>query len=200
MNYKKLPKIINDFIIIEDLGIINKRRYLIAKCKKCSGIFKSTKDHLVRNKKGCSRKCASFNGGTKRLCKIREGMIARCNNKNHVSFLNYSSNNITVCDDWLNNSSSFYSWALSHGYNDNLTLDRIDNDKGYYPENCRWSDKNIQSQNSSQAKLTIQKVKEILILSKTTQQKDIAKIYNVSPATINSIIKNIRWKNVDRNI
>jgi len=197
---KKLPPFINGFMIIEDLGILNKRRSIIAKCKKCLRLFKTTKDHVIRNKIGCTRKCASNKGGTKRLCKIRESMIARCNNKQHVSFLNYSSNNIKVCDEWLTNSSSFYTWALSNGYRDDLTLDRIDNSKGYFPENCRWSDKKIQSQNSSQAKLTIEKVKEILILCKTMQQKEVAKIFNVCPATINGIVKNLRWKNVDRNL
>ena len=196
MNYKKLPSIINGFIVIQDLGILKRRRFLLAKCKKCSQIFKSTKDHLVRNKKGCSRRCSAFKGGTKRLGKIREGMLARCNNKNHVSFSNYSAKNIKVCDEWMNNSSSFYSWALSDGYNDNLSLDRIDNNKGYYPDNCRWTDKHTQSQNHPNAKLNITKIKYIFELSKSMQQKDIAFLFKVSRSTICHILKRQRWSNI----
>jgi len=201
MNYKILPSIINNFEVINDLGIIGttkKRRYLLAKCKKCLKIFKTTKDHVTRNKVGCSRSCAKNKGGNKRLCKIRDGMIARCNNKNHISFSNYSSNNINICKEWIDDSSSFYDWALNNGYDDNLSLDRIDNSKGYFPENCIWVSKHIQSQNSSQAKLNTNKVKEILILSQTISQKEIATIFNVSRATINSIIKGTRWANVPR--
>jgi hypothetical protein len=196
MNYKYLPPIINNFIIIEDLGIKKRRRYLLAKCKKCLRIFETSKDHVTRNMIGCSRACAKNKGGNKRLAKIREGMIARCRNRSHVSFRHYSRNDITVCEEWLNNSASFYKWALANGYSEDLTLDRIDNSKGYYPSNCTWSSKHIQSQNSSQAKLDINKVKEIFSLSKTMQQKDIAILFGVSRSTICSILKGIRWGNV----
>lgn len=195
---KALPEVINGFRVIEDLGIIKRRRCIIANCKKCNLLFKTTIDHIKRNSFGCSRACSKNRGGTKRLGKIREGMIARCYNKTHVSYSIYNGNSISVCKEWRENSASFYQWALSNGYDDALTLDRIDNAKGYSPENCRWSDKHIQSQNSSQAKLNIDKVTEILKLLKTIQQKDIADMFNVSRATINAIAKNIRWTNVSR--
>lgn len=203
---KDLPKEINGFKIIKDLGMKvhknnrkgKRERCLIAICKKCNIEFESTPPHLRRNDFGCSAKCSLGKGGNKRLGKIRESMIARCHNKNHVSYSNYSQNEITVCDEWFYDSTSFYVWALSNGYQDDLTLDRIDNSKGYFPENCRWSDKHIQAQNSSQAKLTIDKVKQILKLSKLMRQDDIAKIYNVTPSTINGIINGTKWKNVNR--
>ena len=54
-----------------------------------------------------------------------------------------------MCDEWKNNPKSFFEWALTNGYEEHLTLDRIDNDKGYYPDNCRWATKTEQNNNLS---------------------------------------------------
>ncbi|MCR5414768.1 MAG: helix-turn-helix domain-containing protein [Kiritimatiellae bacterium] len=55
---------------------------------------------------------------------------------------------LTVCEEWANSFTSFMAWALTHGYAAKLTLDRTDNRKGYYPENCRWATPKEQSQNT----------------------------------------------------
>ena len=200
-----LPDFINGFKIIKDLGLITPPKWkkhtrcIIALCKKCNKEFFAVRDQLKANSKGCSKLCAGSNGGTKRLTKIFGGMMERCYNPNHISAKNYSSKNITICDEWLKDVSSFYSWSFNNGYTENLTLDRIDNSKGYHPENCRWTNKSIQSQNSINAKLNENDIPSILMLLKTKQQKEIAKIYNVSISLINGIHLGTRWKNIPRN-
>lgn len=65
-------------------------------------------------------------------------MIYRCHNPKSTKYKYYGEKGITVCEEWKNSFSAFKEWALSSGYADNLQLDRIDNEKGYSPDNCRW--------------------------------------------------------------
>lgn len=70
------------------------------------------------------------------------GMKQRCNNPNNTNYKNYGAKGIRVCKEWDKSFDNFYNWALSIGYKENknikLTIDRIDNTKGYYPSNCRF--------------------------------------------------------------
>jgi len=84
------------------------------------------------------------------------GVKDRCYNKNDKAYKNYGGRGITVCDEWRTNFLAFESWALKNGYQKGLTLDRIDNEKGYSPDNCRFADRITQANNKrSNHRLTV---------------------------------------------
>jgi len=90
-------------------------------------------------------------GINSRLYRCWAGMKSRCSNKKSYCYFNYGGRGISVCNEWVS-FDSFRLWALANGYKDNLTLDRVDNDNGYSPENCRWIPKGEQSRNRRNVK------------------------------------------------
>lgn len=82
-----------------------------------------------------------------RLYSIWRGMKKRCTVDTYDSFHRYGGRGIKICSEWLENFSEFSKWAKENGYKDNLTLDRIDVNGNYCPENCRWVSMKEQSRN-----------------------------------------------------
>jgi hypothetical protein len=84
-------------------------------------------------------------GPQPRLSNIRRQMMSRCYNKNNPKYKVYGGRGIKVCKKWREDTTAFIEWAINNGYREDLTLDRINNDSHYCPDNCRWI---TRSQNS----------------------------------------------------
>ena len=86
-------------------------------------------------------------------------MKLRCYNENSTAYKHYGGRGITICDEWKNDFQAFHDWAMQNGYDENAirgdcTIDRIDVDGNYCPENCRWVDMKVQANNKRKKKYT----------------------------------------------
>jgi len=83
----------------------------------------------------------------RRICAAWSNMKDRCNNPANKFYSDYGGRGIIVCNEWEEDVVKFVEWALANGYNDKLTIDRIDNDGNYEPGNCKWSTPKEQNRN-----------------------------------------------------
>lgn len=134
-----------------------KQRCIIYKCRcDCGNIVFVKGTNL---KKGYTKSCGCLqkemsteanktHGQSKtKLYYVWQRMKQRCNNKSNRAYKYYGGRGIYVCKEWNDDYISFYEWSVNNGYKEGLTIDRIDNNEGYSPNNCRWVTMKVQSEN-----------------------------------------------------
>jgi len=145
-------------IVLRDTGK-RYRRYVIWACKcDCGKLVEVPSGDLRSGKiKSCGclwkemvKKINIIHGDSRiRLYDVWCSMKSRCLNPKNKAYKYYGGKGIKICKEWKNNYMMFKNWALANGYKEGLTIDRIDNDGNYCPENCQWLTKSENSRNGA---------------------------------------------------
>ena len=138
--------------------------------------------NFITDKRGTSN--PNYKDGRKgtRLYRIYNGMKSRCYNPRFPSYQHYGARGVRIYEEWLNDFSAFRSWALSHGYREDLTIDRIDNNGNYESDNCRWVTPYVQSNNTRRNRY-------ITLYGETLTLKEWADRFGISEKTVRDRLK-----------
>lgn len=118
---------------------------------------------------------------------IWKSMKTRCYNVNRSAYKYYGGRGIGICEEWKDDFVAFYNWSISNGYSVGLTIDRIDNDGNYSPDNCRWVSKDAQQSNRRYC------IPKIMFEGESHTLSEISKILGINYSTLYARIHNYGW-------
>lgn len=187
-------KIVKDPMVKEP----GKARRVTAECLDCSKPYEQYYFSFKNLRAACECKSSILKTPDWiRIRKIYLGMVYRCHDEKAPNYYNYGSKGIVVCEEWRKDKRAFYDWSIKNGYNSTLTIDRIDNNKGYAPNNCRWATMIEQGRNKKMV-MPIEIAKEIKnLLSLGITHKEIARLTKISHHAISNISKGSCWAEID---
>ncbi len=196
---KELDREINGFKIIKDLGYLNGSRRAICICKVCNGKYEVDPNKLKYRKHcGCikhGKRVCPYSKSHPRLMQSYQHMKARCYNTNNKDYYNYGARGIIICNEWKESPEIFCEWSLNNGYSDNLTIDRINSNGNYEPDNCRWVDSKTQARNTRRNVLTLSIADQIRIdkIKFGLTHDQLANKYGVSYGTVWNVLNDFSW-------
>ena len=152
--------------VLEDAGFTTTgARKKLFKCVcDCGKIVIVKRNSLIS---GHTKSCGCFEIESKKTNNLKHGLRHhplyttwlnikdRCNNPNNTHYKNYGERGIKMCKEWSNDFKSFYDWAINNNYKKGLSIERLDVNKGYSPDNCSWIPFNKQEKNKTTTKLFI---------------------------------------------
>lgn len=170
----------------------DKRKRIFYKCQcDCGNIKIISRDNLLHNTtKSCGcyareekiKRASKHNLSGNRIYKIYCGIKKRCYNINSSNYKIYGGKGIKMCDIWLQDFMNFHNWAINNGYKENLTIDRIDVNGNYEPNNCRWVDMVTQANNRT-------KNYNITYKNQTHTASEWAKLYGFKSSTVRARLR-----------
>jgi len=198
----QIGEYVNGFRVLEDYAYTISRltRWALVECKVCKRRYDVAVNNLKYRKHcGCMKKdviACKYVKSHPQLAQSFRHMMTRCYRKNSQDYYNYGARGIVICDEWLEDRNRFCEWSLLNGFENGkkLSIDRIDNNKDYSPDNCKWSNATTQARNTRRNVMTLELARQVRFERGTMTTKKLADKFGVCHQTITAIFANKIWK------